>query len=119
MTDEFDPPPPKYTRKSSLTIEVCRADGCAPVVKLTVATPRKTKDDYVTDDCFYAFRRIPCEIGGIGVQFDRLDFDRPERYHVRCVSPGVAECDCMAGSKGVFCKHKFCAEYLIENNELG
>lgn len=107
------------SRKSSLTIELQPVmEGCAPTIKLTVSTPRKTKDDYVIDSCIYAFARIPCDIGGIGVRLDRLDLDRPETYHVRYINPDQIECDCIAGSKGVRCKHCDAVQYLMDQGEL-
>jgi hypothetical protein len=103
-------------RKSQVEIEFPPvALGCAPTVRITVTTPRKTKEPKVVDECFYALSEIPAFFGERAFRFDRLDFERKAAHEVRYVNPDWIECNCESGSMGKTpCKHAICVQKIIE-----
>ncbi|MBI3411441.1 MAG: SWIM zinc finger family protein [Planctomycetes bacterium] len=52
---------------------------------------------------FYAFREIPCAIGGRGFKVQRLG--RPDLYHVRIGRPDQCSCECLGFLRHGKCKH--------------
>jgi hypothetical protein len=52
---------------------------------------------------FYAFREIPCDIGGRGFAVHRLGLG--ELYHVRVGAPDDCSCECLGYLRHGHCKH--------------
>ncbi len=52
---------------------------------------------------FYAFREVPCAIGGRGLALHRLG--RSELYHVRVGTPEDCSCECLGFFAHGHCKH--------------
>ena len=64
----------------------------------------------------YAFREIPCEIGGRGFALHRLGLG--EMYHVRIGKPAECQCDCLGFLAHGRCKHIQGLRQLIERDTL-
>jgi hypothetical protein len=52
---------------------------------------------------FYAFKEIPCEIGGRGFALHRLGLG--DLYHVCISSPAESSCECLGFLRHGHCKH--------------
>ncbi|CAN5522889.1 hypothetical protein BH11PLA2_BH11PLA2_21880 [soil metagenome] len=52
---------------------------------------------------WYAFKEIPCEIGGRGFTIHKLGLG--EVYHVRVGDPGDCSCECLGFLRHDHCKH--------------
>lgn len=52
---------------------------------------------------FYAFREIPCEIGGRGFEVHKLGVGA--MYHVRVGEPPHTSCECLGFLRHDHCKH--------------
>jgi hypothetical protein len=53
--------------------------------------------------CFYAFREIPCDIGGRGFAVHRLGIGH--LYHVRIGRPTDCSCECAGFEFRGYCRH--------------
>ena len=55
------------------------------------------------DTQFYAFKEIPCDIGGRGFVVHRLGLANV--YHVRVGTPSESSCECLGFLRHGRCKH--------------
>ncbi len=67
-------------------------------------------------DVCYAFREIPCEIGGRGFSVHRLGLG--SLYHVRIDGAVESSCECMGYLSHGRCRHIFALRSLMRDGEL-
>lgn len=65
---------------------------------------------------YYAFREIPCSIGGRGFALHRLGLG--ELYHVRVGEPLDCSCECLGFLRHGHCKHIFGLLALQKHGQL-
>ncbi len=65
---------------------------------------------------FYAFREIPCEIGGRGFAVHRLG--QGTLYHIRVGDPEENSCECLGFLRWGHCKHTAGLAALIKQGKV-
>jgi hypothetical protein len=70
----------------------------------------------MVDVCEYVVSEVGQLRGERGFQFDRMDLDRPERWHVRVVGNWM-ECDCPSGAYRGDCKHAAAVRQILEQEQ--
>lgn len=68
------------------------------------------------EEQFYAFREIPCDIGGRGWLLRRLDTG--DTYHTRLGRPEDRSCECIGYLRHHTCKHLIGLSLLVERGEI-
>ena len=82
------------TAKKGRTLRIVSRSRAGVLVKIATA---RTSD-------LYLVRAIPCDIGGEGFAFGKVDGDKPTCHHVR-LEDGRASCDCPGFTFRGGCKH--------------
>jgi hypothetical protein len=65
---------------------------------------------------FYAFKEIPCDIGGRGFVVHRLGLGQV--YHVRIGGPAECSCECLGFLAHGMCKHIQGLKALLDNQVI-
>ena len=82
-------------KKPTRNIELVRAPASGALGVFAVTERKKTK--------LYAFREIPCYIGGRGFAVHQVD--RGGVYHVRIGEPDECSCECLGFLRHSHCRH--------------
>lgn len=69
-----------------------------------------------SEEAFYAFKEIPCAIGGRGFAVHRLGL--AELYHVRVGKPEDVSCECLGFLAHGNCKHIRGISALLEHGAI-
>jgi len=67
-------------------------------------------------ESLYAFREIPCDIGGRGFLVHRIGLE--QLYHVRIHGDKESTCECMGYLSHGRCRHIFALQALLHESQL-
>jgi len=95
-------------RKSQRTLHLVRRPDAESPGIFSISTAKTTTH--------YAFREIPCSIGGRGFAVHRLGL--AELYHVRVGRPIETSCECLGYLRHGNCKHLTALAALVNTNEI-